>query len=92
MATPPPPTPRQVAQNDLLEAVFGPEDQGSLGMSIVGMLEAEQAIVHRIGMLYVDSKDSEANDLRDCLYWAQTVREVAERFLAEARRIQENAS
>lgn len=83
-------TARWAAKQSVIENPLGPEDISSLGMSIVGMLEAEQAIIHRIGMLYVDSKDSEANDLRDCLYRAQTVREVGERLLAEARNLEEN--
>ena len=81
---------RWAAKQAVIENALGEETVDSLGMSLVGMKEAEQAIVHRIGMLYVDGEDSAANDLRDCLYRAQTVREVAERLLREARDLQEN--
>lgn len=80
---------RWATRQAVVENVLGDETIDSLSMSIVGMLEAERDLTYNIGRVFVDGDNAAANDCRDRLYRAQTVREVAERFLAEARSIQE---
>lgn len=81
---------RWAAKQAVIENALGDVDIDGLAGALVSTAQAEEALVHRIGQLFVDSEDSAAADLRDRLYSLQTVREVAERLLAEARDLQEN--
>ena len=83
-------TARWAARQSVIDNALGDIDLDGLAGNIVSALEAEDAIVHRIGQLFVDSSDGEAAELRDRLYSMQTVREVAQRLLEEGRSIRDN--
>lgn len=83
-------TARWAARQSVIDNALGDVDIDGLAASLVNAVEAEEAITLRIGQLFVDSDEMAAQNLRDRLYSLQTVREVAERLLDEARNVQEN--
>lgn len=73
------------ARAELIRTLLADEDEGSLGMSILGAKEAERDLMAAIGQAFVEQDDATAGDMRDRLYRAQTLREICERLLDQVR-------